>query len=161
MKSKPPPWSHLPNADRIDWVIADLKKQPKAWSAAGAAARDAAWSAAGAAAGAAAGDAAGAAAGAAAGDAAWYAARDAAWSAAGAAARDAAWSAARDAILALIAWDDSADLLDSDPDHVLTLALLGNPPAVLLLPAVKVLYQRKLENATSADLKTLVQMLEN
>lgn len=125
----PSAWSHLPNADRIDQILADLKKQPKAWSAAEYAAESAA------------------------GAAAWAAvrnsARSAVWVAASAAARDAAW----DAILALIAWDDSADLLDSDPDHVLTLALLGNPPAVLLLPAVRILNQRKLENATSADLE--------
>jgi hypothetical protein len=44
---------------------------------------------------------------------------------------DAAWGA----ILALIAWDDCGHLLDIDPKQVQVLALLGQPAAVLLLPA--------------------------
>jgi hypothetical protein len=60
--------------------------------------------------------------------AAWDAVMDAAWGAAG--------GAARGAILALIAWDDCGHLLDIDPKQVQVLALLGQPAAILLLPAV-------------------------
>ena len=64
------------------------------------------------------------------------AAWDAAWDAARDAAGDAVWVAAGDAVWALIAWDDCAYLLDTDPDKVRVLALLGHPAAILLLPAV-------------------------
>ena len=57
------PWSHLPNASRIDQVLAHVKANPKEWDAAWIAARVAAWDAAS--------DAAS--------GAAWIAARDAAW----------------------------------------------------------------------------------
>ena len=59
--------------------------------------------------------------------------------AAGAAAR----AAAGDAAIALIAWDDCAYLLDTDPDKVRVLALLGQPAAILLLPAAIVFDQVK------------------
>ena len=51
-------WSHLPNASRIDQLLAHVKANPHDWHAARDAARDAAW------------------------DAAWDAARVAAWDAA-------------------------------------------------------------------------------
>jgi hypothetical protein len=127
-------WSHLPNAAHIDRIIADLQARPEVWDAAWSAASDAAWSAAWAAARDAAWLAAGLAgrpACAAARDAAWHAASDAAWDAAWHAADD----AARDAVAALVAWDDCAHLLDTDADQVRVLALLGHQPAVLLLPA--------------------------
>jgi hypothetical protein len=137
-------WAHLPNAAHIDSILADVQARPEAW----AAARAAAWTAgdaARAAAGDAAWDAARAAARLAAWHAAWHAAGHAAW-----AAREAAWhaawlearaldlalDAAWEAVLALVAWDDCAHLLSTDPDQVRVLALLGHPPAVLLLPAV-------------------------
>ena len=114
------PWAHLPNAERIDQILAHLKQHPDRWVAAhGAAryaARDAAWDAARYAAR----------------DAAWVAAWYAAWHAARAAAMDAAWSA----IAALIAWDDCAPILDMPADAVRLLAAVGHHPAVLLLPAV-------------------------
>ena len=44
----------------------------------------------------------------------------------------------RSALGALIAWDDCAYLLNTDPEKVRVLALLGQPAAVLLLPAVTV-----------------------
>ncbi|TFZ81189.1 hypothetical protein [Candidatus Macondimonas diazotrophica] len=116
------PWAHLPNAKHIDAVLADVNTRPEVWKAA----RDAAW------------------------DAAWIAARDAAWdaawiaarSAARAAARSAAWDAARsvawDAILALIAWDSAADLMDLSPDALRVLIDVAAPPvchqAAMLLP---------------------------
>jgi hypothetical protein len=118
------PWSHLPNASRIDQIIAHVKANPKEWHAARDAARDAAWVAASDAAYDAAWDAAQV--------AAWDAARYAAW----VAARDAAWDAAWDAALALVAWDHSGSLLDLLPDQVLMLAKLGQPAAILMYPAV-------------------------
>ena len=125
-------WDHLPNAKHIDRIMQSLKDDPAAW--------DAAWDAAGAAAGVAAWvavwDAVGVAAMAAARDAAWAAAMAAARAAAGVAAGDAAEVAAEVAARALIAWDDCAYLLDTDPDKVRVLALLGQPAAILLLPAV-------------------------
>ena len=108
------PWAHLPNARHIDAVLADVKARPEVWKAAL--------------------------------DAAWGAGRSAAWgagrSAAGYAAWDAAWDTARgaawDAILALIAWDSAADLLDLSPDALRVLIDVAAPPvchqAAMLLP---------------------------
>ena len=64
-------------------------------------------------------------------DAAWHAARNAAWYAA----LDAAWHAAGDAILALIAYDDCAHMLDSEPDDLRILSKLGSRAATLMIPA--------------------------
>jgi hypothetical protein len=118
-------WDYLPNAKHIDAILASFKAHPKEWVAAREAAWEAEWNAAWNAAG----------------DAAYYAARCAAWgaacSAAWVAARDAAWDAARDAILALIAYDDCAYMLDSDPSELEILAKLGDERAILLLPACK------------------------
>jgi hypothetical protein len=113
-------WAHLPNAALIDWVLADAKKRPEVWAAARSAARSAARDAARGAAR----------------SAAWSAAWDAAWDAAGAVAGAVAWGAARDAICALVAWDDCAPLLDAPVDAVRLMAAAGHHPAVLLLPAV-------------------------
>ena len=115
----PTAWADLPNAKHIDRVLADLKKNPDRWSAAMAAEWNAAWSDV------------------------WNTARtDArtaamtdAYNAAWTAAWYAAWGAARDAILALIAYNDCAYLLDEKPEHVQMLALLGNQAASLLYPA--------------------------
>ncbi len=53
---------------------------------------------------------------------------------------DVAWPSARDAILALIAYDDCAYMLDMDYEELKTYALLSeNPAAILMLPAVKAL----------------------
>ena len=64
-------------------------------------------------------------------DMAWIAARDAA--------HDALWDVplvgAWGAILALIAYDDCAHLLTSNPEEVKLLAKFGVPTAVLLYPA--------------------------
>ena len=114
------PWSHLPNASRIDQVLAHVKANPKEWHAASDAAWITAW------------DAASVAARDAARDAAWDAALDAVQGAA----RDAAWDAAYDAALALVAWDHSGSLLDLPSDQVLMLSKLGQPAAILLYPAV-------------------------
>jgi hypothetical protein len=140
-------WSHLPNAHHIDRILADLTVNPDDWhwawyrvsNRADYTARDAVYSAVYSAASSAARDAA------------WYraeyaalgAARDAAlgaaWNradhAALDAARDAGLDAARSAILALIAWPESADYLNLSVDSLRVLAALGDHKAVLILPA--------------------------
>ena len=71
---------------------------------------------------------------------AWNAARDAVWSALRSAAWDAAWDAARGvllALVALVAYDDCAHILDLSESEATTLGLLGNNAAVLLLPVIK------------------------
>ena len=115
-------WSHLPNAAHIDRVVKSVKSHPEIWNAACDAARVAAWSAGRL--------------------AAWGAARLAARVAASDAACDAAWGAAcdaaRDEILALIAWDDSAEYLKLSGDELEVWARLSDDPrAILLLPAVR------------------------
>ena len=133
-------WSDLPNAKHIDFILADLEKNPAAWVAACVAAYDAAWVAAYDAAWVAAWVAARAVAYHAARNAAWVAARVAAWEAARAldrdTAREAACDAARGAISCLIAHDDCSHYLKCDPNHLKTLAALGIDEALLLLPAV-------------------------
>ena len=113
-------WSQLPNASRIDQLLAHVKANPKEWHAARDAAWDAAWDAAS--------------------DAARVAAWDAAWDAARVSARYAAWIAASDVVqvaaLALVAWDHSGSLLDLPSDQVLMLSKLGQPAAILMYPAV-------------------------
>ena len=125
-------WSNLPNARHIDWVIQSVKDNPREWNKAWDDARawnsayypawDAVWGTTY--------------------HAAWHAARDAAWNAA----RDAAWNAARDAeyypardaMLALVAYDDSAKYLSLDFAELKCIVdSTRHPAAVLLLPAVK------------------------
>ena len=69
----------------------------------------------------------------------WDAALDAARYEAWDAALDAAWHAARyeawDAIAALIAYDDCAHMLDSEPDDLRILSKLGSHAATLMIPA--------------------------
>lgn len=125
-------WAHLPNAAHIDRIIASAKDHPEAWAEAWAAVRDheltAAWYAARRAAREAARDRARGpaeyAAGCAVGAAAWLK-------------RDAAGDAAWDAVLALIAWDHSANFLDMTADELKMWRVLSeDPSAILLLPAV-------------------------
>ena len=131
-------WAHLPNAQHIDAVLADVKARPKKWRSAWDAARDAALTAALTATWDAAQDAAWAAARGAALTAAQDAVRDAALTAAWDAARDTARAAAQAAIAALSTWDSSADLLECTPDVLRAMIDLAEPPvchqAVLLLP---------------------------
>ena len=47
------------------------------------------------------------------------------------------------AILALIAYDDCAYMLDSEPDELAILAALGDNRAIILLPACKVFHSLK------------------
>ena len=124
-------WSHLPNAAHIDWVIRDVKLNPRDWDAARGAARGAAW------------DAARGAARDAAWDAVRFAAQDAAWWAA----QDAAWRAARNAayhaIQALVAYDHAGALFDRPVDQVRVQAYLGQPAAILMLPSCEVRDKRR------------------
>ena len=120
-------WSKLPNAMYIDRVISSVGANPNAWSAARAAAMYAARDSAR--------------------DSAMYAARDAARAVARDAARDvvravardaardAAMYAARDALMALIAWDDSAVYLTLPLEMFPLLFATHNPAALLLYPA--------------------------
>jgi len=122
-----PAWAHLPNAVHIDRVIASVKENPEKWSAAHTAAHTAAW------------------------NAAYTAARSEAWDAARSAARSAARTAAYTAaytvaytvawgaIVALVAWDDCAYMLDMPEDALKVLRAVGSQPAVLLSVAAKVL----------------------
>jgi len=116
-------WAHLPNAKHIDWVLASLKANPKKWAAVWYAIWDAAYGAAL--------DAID--------DAGRYetfdAANNAAYNTASDTARDAARSAAYDAILALIAYDDCAYMIESEIGELKIIAAFGDPRAILLLPA--------------------------
>jgi hypothetical protein len=129
-------WSHLPNASHIDRIIESIKTYPEIWTAVSCVAYDAAeveaWSAARAAAFAAVRAAAFAAAREAGLVEAWYADFPFEFSAGGAA-RD----AFLDAVLALLAYDDSDKYLAYTPDQLKLWAVLSEEPAaLLLLPAV-------------------------
>ena len=140
-------WDNLPNAKHIDWVLADVKRNPQKWGVAYDTAWDAAWGTAYAAARDAAWDAArGAARGAArdvARDVAYDAARDVARDVARDAAWAAAWGVAWGACAALIAWDYAGDILSMEPDAVRLLASAGDHAAVLMLPAVIVKHSKE------------------
>jgi len=122
-------WSHLPNAQHIDRVIASVKDHPDEWSAAQLATRGAAWDAARAAAERALG-----APGYVAWDAAWYAAWDAVRTAAG----GAAWGA----VAALVACDDCAHYLDMTSDQLRVWAILSEKPAAVLLLRAVVAFEK-------------------
>ena len=129
-------WSHLPNAAHIDWIIQDVELNLIDWDAAWGdaarfAARDAAW------------DAARGAAHRAACGAVWDAGREAARETVWDAARDAAWFAARDAIQALVAYDHAGALFDIPVEQVRVKAYLGQPAAILMLPACEVRDKRR------------------
>ena len=114
-------WAHLPNAKYIDAVLASVKAYPDTWMLPGIKtypfgyvyeAWDEDW------------------------EPSWQEAWDTVQEAAMAAVQAAGqWGAVRDAILALIAYNDCAHLLTSNPDEVLALAKLGVPAASLLFPA--------------------------
>ena len=123
-------WAHLPNAVHIDRVLASAKANPGQWTqrrrvcASWSVAWDvltnqgrlAVW------------------------DAVWGAERVEAWEASRYFAQYASRYFAQYAILALVAYDDCAYMLDSDPTELAILAAFGDPRAVLLLPACKVFH---------------------
>ena len=112
-------WAHLPNAKRIDWVLASLKDYTKEW--------DVAWSAVR--------------------GAVCYVTRDEVWKAIKNKTRNAAWSVARsaslDAILTLVAYDDCGYMLESDVGELKILAAFGDTKAILLLSACIVFNETK------------------
>lgn len=116
-------WSHLPNAQLIDWVIESVKNNPELWYRA----RDAAWVAAL--------------------DAiqdeervaAWVAICEAelnaAWYRAQDAAKGGAWGAAQDSVLSLFVYDDCYMYLAMTYEQLQVYAILSErPQAILLLP---------------------------
>ena len=116
-------WAHLPNAAHIDRVLASMKKNPEKWSTARGLTADAAWDGAR--------------------EAAWDVAGSAALDAVRDAARDAvrntAWYTSWDAILALVAWDDCAYMLELPEDALKVLRAVGNEQAILLSVAANIL----------------------
>ena len=132
-------WSHLPNAKHIDWVIASIKVNPEKWTAAYTAAGTAAWGAAWSAAY----NTARTPARGAAWNAACTAAYDEACNAARDAARTTAWYAATDAIVALVAYDDCAYMIESEIGELKIIAVFGDQRAILLLPACIVFNETK------------------
>ncbi len=118
------PWEHLPNAKHIDTILADVTARPGVWHGMWgvdwAVARDAAH------------------------EATWAAGREEllgeVWGITRAVTPDTAKNAVRDAIRALIAWDDSARMLDMAPEALRTLIAIAEGDvkhqAMLLLPAV-------------------------
>jgi hypothetical protein len=123
------PWAHLPNAKHIDAVLADVRKRPEAWQvvrskvpAETTALRGAAQRAAI--------------------DTLWRTQRGAEWEAllntTQKPAHPVAYGTAWFSLIALIAWDSSADLLDCTPDVLRAMVDLAEPPvchqAALLLP---------------------------
>ena len=132
-------WSHLPNAKHIDWVIASIKVNPEKWTAAYTAACTAAYNAAYNAAWSAAYNTARTTARVAACTAAYDEACNAAYNAA----RNAAWDAATDAIVALVAYDDCAYMIESEIGELKIIAVFGDQRAILLLPACIVFNETK------------------
>ena len=136
-------WAHLPNAVHIDRVIASVKAHRNQWAEAWSKVQDAGRTAE------------------------WWEVRVAAcnmvkkqgrnaiWDAGRTAEYNAAWLVAWEtaletalavawyAVLALVAYDDCAYMLDSDPGELAILAAFGNTKAVLLLPACKVFHSSK------------------
>ena len=114
-------WAHLPNAVHIDRVLASALANEYRWVQVRTEERGAAWH-----------DAQ---------SVAWnvaYANDEKGWYAAWAGMPTPA--AALDAVLALIAYDDCAYMLDSDPGELAIVAKFGDHRAVMLLPACKVLH---------------------
>ena len=114
-------WDHLPNAKHIDRVLAHTRAHPNIWKKV-VLRNDA-----------------------------WYKAWNAAWGRPTTKASLAAHSAAfrciigecpgtRHAIMALIAFDDCAYMLDFTPEQIHLYACLDVPAAVLLEPAVKAMH---------------------
>ena len=58
-------------------------------------------------------------------------------------------------MLALIAYDDCAYLLDEKPEHLRLMGILGNNAAILLYPAVKAM-QKEMEEKKYADIRHLL-----
>ena len=122
------PWAHLPNAVHIDRVVASAKADPDHWNAAESEKWAVAWNATR--------------------DLLkeqgrydeWSTASSAVWLARQQRSSAASWSSVREALLALVAYDDCAYMLDSDPGELAILAKFGDRRAIMLLPACKVFH---------------------
>ena len=118
------PWAHLPNAAFIDEVLASVRTNPKKWGVAWDATREVALIAAR--------------------DTVQAAARGAAWVAAWGAARVAsrgsAWDAARNAVAALIAYDDAGQFMKLPADHLKCLYRIDPHPMFLLLQPAAIVF---------------------
>ena len=124
-------WAHLPNAKYIDMILANLKLHATIWAGAPYdVSRNVAWHTARGVAGPEAISA---------WNTAWpvvsVSVQDEVYGEACGEAYDDACDAAMGAILALIAYDDCAYMFDCDLDEIKILAKLGDPRAILLLPA--------------------------
>ena len=128
-------WAHLPNAVHIDRVIASALANSAQWVSAWDGSLDASWMAARLVAR----------------QVARYKLRDQGrdpawvegWDPAGMELQYITWFAAGDVLLALIAYDDCAYMLDSEPNELAILAKLGDNRASLLLPACKAFHSLK------------------
>lgn len=119
-------WRHLANATHIDRILASVKSHPDIWSVPGDVSRAMAWNA-----GRAASQSTG---------------RDEAWFSALSAARPPTLrvvaNGAGGAILALVAWDNSAKFFDMTADELEFWAVLSkDSAAILILPAVRAFEQ--------------------
>jgi len=127
----PTAWAHLPNAAHIDRILSSLETNPEKWAAAWsgyARSLSAAW------------DAARYAIRGTARDIVWEEAHGCTWEAAiRGAAGNKALDEASSAILALIAWDDCAHMLDLAEATLSELRAAGTHPAILLSTAASVL----------------------
>ena len=138
-------WAHLPNAAHIDRVLASAKANPEHW----ALAWDTTWRAEQSAERTVASNVAW--------DAicsqgrvkAWYLVKQ---DTAGLALRDTGHKVSRyvasGALLALVAYDECAYMLDSDPGELAILAAFSDPRAVLLLSACKAFHSLKTQSVT-------------
>ncbi len=117
-------WAHLPNAAHIDRVFASSKANPDEWANAYNSIKksDTYWEVR---------------------LEAWLsvvdAVRDAVMNTIRITAEDALW----DTIIALVAYDDCAYMLDSDPGELAIVAAFGDRRAILLLPACIALSKEK------------------
>jgi hypothetical protein len=122
-------WDHLPNAVHIDRILASVKSHPELWNKAWYRARDQVW----------------------------YRARGQVWEQArdqvGVRARgqvwDQAWGqvryGARGALLALVAYDDSAKYLKLPVDQLQMLYQLTDHPACILLQPAVLVFEKERE----------------
>ena len=139
-------WGHIPNAAHIDRVLASAKANPDQWAVAwtsvwkehdkGPVTQNtelvAAWSTVW--------------------DTAYTQGRHAVWSSASSATNEGVYwdptrvsarNAAQSAILVLVAYDDCAYMLDSDPGELAILAAFGDPRASLVLAACRAFHSLK------------------
>ena len=131
------PWSHLPNAHHIDWVLESAKTHDEIWARAWVASyrssyaydasRDAVWAGAL--------------------NEAWNVVRDADREAAWDATRTGPWAADQNAVLntnlALVAYDDCDEYLQMSYEQLLIYATLSEKPQAVLLLPLKWVQERK------------------